>query len=178
MKVSVVNPLANLSRSLALGFLFLATILAGFSQTAVPNAGSHSTDDEALRAVVAGFSDGWNRHDAHAMCASLADDVKWVGWNGSIALGRQKVQDGHAKLFTGNYSQTHRTDVVKSIEYLTPTLAAVDDYWTMIGSRRRDGTEWPYRAGYASFLVAKRGDQWIVIESHTADFNAKEPAAK
>ena len=38
-------------------------------------ADSGTTDETAIKRVIAGFSDGWNSHDAHAMCASLADDV-------------------------------------------------------------------------------------------------------
>jgi uncharacterized protein (TIGR02246 family) len=112
------------------------------------------------------------------MCASLAEDVQWVNWRGEVLNSRQGVEDEHAKLFAGLYKNTHRTDTVKSIRYLSPELALVDNYWTMTGARTRDGADWPYRAGYASFLMAKRGGRWIVIASHTADFNAKAPAAK
>jgi uncharacterized protein (TIGR02246 family) len=139
---------------------------------------ARSGDDAAVREVVAGFSNGWNSYDAHAMCASLADDVQWVNWRGEPLGTRKEVEDEHARLFAGLYKNTHRTDAVKSIHYLGPELVSVDDYWTMTGARTRDGADWPYRAGYASFLMAKRGGRWIVIISHTADFNAKAPAAK
>ncbi len=114
------------------------------------------------------------------MCASLADDVQWGQLARREPLGsRQAVEDEHAKLFSADlYKNTHRTDAVKSIRYLSSELAVVDDYWTMTGARKRDGSEWPYRAGYANFLMAKRGGRWIVIVSYTADFNAMAPAAK
>lgn len=139
---------------------------------------ARSKDDAAVKEVVAGFSNGWNTHDARSMCASLADDVHWVNWRGEVATGRQAVEDEHAKLFASLYKNTQRTDTVKAINYLAPALASVDDYWTMTGARQRDGSDWPYRAGYANFLMAKRGGHWIVIVSHTADFNAKPPATK
>src|SRR5580693_6163032 len=139
---------------------------------------SRTGDDAAVRQVVAGFSDGWNRHDARAMCASVAEDVRWVGWRGDVTEGRKEVEDNHTTLFGDLYKNTHRTDVVKSIRYLGPELASVDDYWTMTGARKRDGSDWPYRAGYSNFVMAKRTGRWIVIVSHTADFNAMAPAAK
>lgn len=137
---------------------------------------ANSREDAAIKEVVAGFSKGWNTHDAHSMCASLADDVEWVNWRGEPLGTRQAVEDEHAKLFADLYKNTHRTDVVKTIRYINPQLAAVDDYWTMTGARKRDGSDWPYRAGYSNFLMAKRGGRWIVIVSHTADFNAQAPA--
>jgi uncharacterized protein (TIGR02246 family) len=148
------------------------------ARAAAADDSANSGEDAAVKQVVAGFSEGWNTHDAHAMCASLADDIEWVNWRGEPLGSRQAVEDEHAKLFADLYKNTHRTDTVKSIRYIRPELAVVDDYWTMTGARKRDGSDWPYRAGYSNFLMAKRNGRWIVIVSHTADFNATAPAAK
>jgi hypothetical protein len=51
----------------------------------------------------------------------------------------------------------------------------VDNYWTMTGAKTRDGADWPYREGYVNYLMAKRNGRWVIIVSHTADFNAKAP---
>ena len=158
--------------------LFAMPLAIGTARAAAAGNSANGSEDAAVKQVVAGFSDGWNTHDAHAMCASLADDVEWVNWRGEPLASRQAVEDEHARLFADLYKNTHRTDVVKSIRYLSPEFAVVDDYWTMTGARKRDGSDWPYRAGYANFVMAKRNGRWIVIVSHTADFNATAPAAK
>jgi len=133
--------------------------------------------DAAVKEVVAGFSNGWNSHDAHAMCASLADDVRWVSWRGEVYSSREEVESVHAKLFADLYKNTHRNDEVKSISYISPDEASVDDYWSMTGARTRAGEDWPYRAGYVNLLMHKRNGRWIIVAAHTADFNAKAPAA-
>ena len=158
--------------------LLAAPLTIRLARAAATDEAARSGDDAAVREVVAGFSNGWNSLDAHAMCASLAEDVQWVNWRGEALGTRKDVEDEHAKLFAGLYKNSHRTDTVKSIRYLGPELASVDNYWTMTGARKRDGTEWPYRAGYANFLMAKRGGRWIIIVSHTADFNANAPAVQ
>jgi len=163
-------------RVLAILILIFAMALGiGFARVASANESANSKDDAAIKEIVAGFSNGWNTHDAHAMCASLADDVEWVNWRGEPLGTRQAVEDEHAKLFADLYKNTQRTDTVKTIRYINPELAVVDDYWTMTGARKRDGSDWPYRAGYTDFMMAKRGGRWIVIVSHTADFNATAP---
>ena len=156
---------------------FAATLAIDFARAAADNSRKSSApeDDAAIKQVVAGFSEGWNSHDAHAMCSSLADDVQWVSWRGDVSHSRKQVEDDHATLFAGLYKNSHRVDNVKAIRYLTPDLASVDNYWTMTGAKRRDGSDWPYRAGYVNFLMAKRGGRWVIIVSHTADFNAKAP---
>jgi uncharacterized protein (TIGR02246 family) len=173
------NASRNIRWGLAILILFLAMPFAsGRVQAAAADDSSHGSEDAAIKQAVAGFSNGWNTHDAHMMCASLADDVQWVNWRGEPLGTRQEVEDEHAKLFADLYKNTQRTDTVKTIRYLSPELAVVDDYWTMTGARKRDRSEWPYRAGYANWLMAKRNGRWIVIVSHTADFNATAPAAK
>ena len=177
MTTKVVDAVKALKLVARVLILMLATTLAiPVARAGAPDDDARSSDDTAVREVVAGFSAGWNSHDARAMCASLADDVQWVSWRGEVFPSRKRVEDEHAMLFADLYKNTHRIDIVKSIHYLGPALASVDDYWTMTGARTRDGADWPYRAGYASFLMAKRGERWIVIASHVADFNAKAPA--
>jgi uncharacterized protein (TIGR02246 family) len=170
----------RMQKILAVVIVFLAAPLAiGLARAAADNPRNSGApeDEAAIRQVVAGFSDGWNSHDAHAMCASLADDVQWVSWRGDVTPSRKQVEDDHATLFLGLYKNSHRTDTVKAIRYLTPELASVDNYWSMTGAKMRDGSDWPYRAGYVNFLMAKRGGRWVIIVSHTADFNAKAPDA-
>lgn len=165
---------------LAIAIVFLAAPLAiSLARAAADNPGNAGTseDEAAIRQVVAGFSGGWNNHDAHAMCSSLADDVQWVSWRGDVSHSRKQVEDDHAMLFAGLYKNSHRSDSVKAIRYLTPELASVDNYWSMTGAKKRDGSDWPYRAGYVNFLMAKRGGRWVIIVSHTADFNANAPEA-
>ena len=169
---------ANPIRMAAILILMCAVSLAARSlHAAADDDALHSANDEDVRKVVAGFSNGWNTHDARAMCASLADDVEWTNWRGEVLHTRNEVEDEHAELFANLYKNIRRVDTVKSIRYLAPDLASVDNYWTMTGARRRDGSAWPYRAGYNNFLMAKRGGRWIVIISHTADFNAQAPPA-
>ena len=180
MKTRVTNAAAgSLGRFAAiLTLLFAMPLAIGFARASATDDSANSSDDAALKQVVAGFNNGWNTHDAHAMCSSLADDIQWVNWRGEPLGTRQAVEDEHARLFADLYKNTHRTDVVKSIRYLSPELAVVDDYWTMTGARKRDGSDWPYRAGYANWVLAKRNGRCIVIVSHTADFNATAHATK
>jgi uncharacterized protein (TIGR02246 family) len=161
--------------TLAVALLIGVTIVR--SQGNVPVTADRPADDAAINKVVAGFSDGWNTHDAQAMCSDLADDVQWVAWSGGTVNSRQGVVNMHLRAFSGDLKDTHRTDTVKSVRYLGPDLASVDDYWTMTGARKGDGSDWPYRAGYVNFLMVKRDGRWLISMSHTADFNAQGPPA-
>jgi len=169
------NPKATKLFTILLALVAMPFALTLARSTAARPADAASADEAAIKQVVAGFSEGWNSHDAHSMCLSLADDVQWVNWRGEAVHSRKEVEDEHATLFSGLYKETHRTDTVKGIRPLAPDLVSVDNYWTMTGAKRRDGSDWPYREGYVNYLMAKRNGHWIIIVSHTADFNAKGP---
>ncbi len=169
------NPKATKLFTILLALVAMPFALTLARSTAARPADAASADEAAIKQVVAGFSEGWNSHDAHSMCLSLADDVQWVNWRGEAVHTRKEVEDEHATLFSGLYKETHRTDTVKGIRTLAPDLVSVDNYWTMTGAKRRDGSDWPYREGYVNYLMAKRNGHWIIIVSHTADFNAKGP---
>jgi uncharacterized protein (TIGR02246 family) len=178
LEINIMNPKAT--KLVALVIVLLAAPLAinlTRAAAARPADSGATADEAAIKQVVAGFSDGWNSHDAHSMCSSLAEDVQWVNWRGEAVHSRKEVEDEHANLFAGLYKNTRRTDTVKAIRSLAPDLVSVDNYWTMTGAKRRDGSDWPYREGYVNYLMAKRNGHWVIIVSHTADFNAKAPGS-
>src|SRR6266496_3270658 len=80
------------TRVVALSILLAASLMSVARVNATEDA-QHESDDAAIRRVVAGFSDGWNLHDARAMCESVAEDVQWVGWRGDVSQSRKEVED-------------------------------------------------------------------------------------
>ena len=166
----------SLAMWMVLPALLVATVAARATAARPADSGG-AAEEAAIKQVVAGFSNGWNTHDAHAMCVSLAEDVEWVSWRGEVMHTRKGVEDQHAGLFAGLYKDTHRTDTVKAIRFLGPDLVSVDNYWSMTGAKKRDGSDWPYREGYVNYLMAKRDGRWVIIVSHTADFNATSPGS-
>jgi hypothetical protein len=51
-------------------------------------------------------------------------------------------------------------------------VARFSDGWNR---KARDGSDWPYRAGYVNFLMERLGNRWVIVVSHAADFNAQAP---
>ena len=164
---------------LAILILLFATPLGiCIARAAGADDSANSSEDAAVKQVVAGFSDGWNTHDAHAMCSSLADDVQWVNWRGEPLGSRQAVEDEHAKLFADLYKNTHRTDDREVHSLPQPRIRRGG---RLLDHDRRLQTRWIGMAisrRLANFVMAKRSGRWIVVVSHTADFNATAPAAK
>ena len=80
----------------AVAFLMALPLGIGRAQVSAPT--SQTNDEAAIRQVVADFSAGWNRHDAHAMFSALADDGDFVTWQGVRFHGRKAYEDYHVIL--------------------------------------------------------------------------------
>src|SRR6202049_5192667 len=116
LEADIMNP--KIAKLVAILIVLVAMPVAiSFARDAAgrPSDSGAAAEDVAIKQVVAGFSDGWNTHDAHSMCLSLADDVQWVSWRGDVSHSRKQVEDDHAELFSGLYKNSHRNDNVKAI---------------------------------------------------------------
>jgi uncharacterized protein (TIGR02246 family) len=57
-----------------------------------------TTDEEAVRKVVNGFPEAWNRHDMNAYGALFTPDADFVNVTGTHWKGRESIQLNHAFL--------------------------------------------------------------------------------
>jgi uncharacterized protein (TIGR02246 family) len=53
-------------------------------------------DEEAVRKVVNGFAEAWNRHDMNALGALFTPDADFVSVIGTHSKGRESIQLSHA----------------------------------------------------------------------------------
>src|SRR5579859_3176452 len=95
------NPKVTKVSTIMIALLAMPLALVLARNAAAKPADSGSADEAAIKQVVAGFSDGWNSHDAHSMCMGLADDVQWVNWRGEAVHTRKEVEDEHASSSPG-----------------------------------------------------------------------------
>ena len=84
------NPKAAKLMAILIALLAIPLLAISLARAAAgkPADSTTAADEAAIKQVVAGFSDGWNSHDAHAMCVSLVDDVQWVNWRGEVVHSR------------------------------------------------------------------------------------------
>jgi hypothetical protein len=63
----------------------------------------------------------------------------------------------------GDDKNAHRTDSVKSVQFLTPTIASVDVNWEMAGLKGAD------RKGLLDWVLMKRNDRWFITVFRESD---------
>ncbi len=156
--------------------LFLGTAAAtllGFLGWA--QATSNREDEQAIRKVVAGFVEAWNKHDAYAFSMVFAEDANFTNVVGMEARGRVEIEKFHAPMFATRFKDSHlESDQIK-IRFLRPDVAAVDVVWEMTGATDADGKPRPFRKGLLNFIMTKDKGAWRIAVMHNMEFPANPP---
>ena len=101
------------------------------------------------------YDDAFNQHDAHALGGLFADEGDFTNMRGSSKHGRNDIEQNEGNLFAGGLTNSHRTDTMKSIRFLTPEIAQLDADWEMTGTKSADGSDSPPRKGLLDWVVVK-----------------------
>jgi uncharacterized protein (TIGR02246 family) len=149
-------------------FFLLSCSHSSLWAQAGPNTGD--ADISAIKQVVAGYSDTFNHHDAHAAAALFAEDADFTNLRGANRHGQKEIEQILTTLHAGILKNAHRTDTVKNIRFLTADIAVVDDLWEMTGSKAPDGSDNPDRKGLFAWVVTKVNGQWRITIFHEVEF--------
>jgi uncharacterized protein (TIGR02246 family) len=148
-------------------FLFVS-FSAAVSWAQMPS--GMDADSAAIKQCVAAWEDAWNRHDAHATATRYVEDGDFSSTTGIPSHGWKELEEHYNAIFTTFLKDAHRTDVVKSIRFLTPEIASVDIDWQMTGAKTRDGQDVPIRKGLLTWIVTKHNGQWMITIYHESAF--------
>ncbi len=169
-KTSIVGKSPVLTGKIVLAFL----LFFPFAASAVQNSSkTEEADTVAIKQIVTAYTDAWNSRNPHALAILFTEDCDYVTVTGGNTHGRQALEEMFASILTGALKNTHRTDSVKRVRFVTPEIASVDDYWVMTGA----SPERPYREGLYTWIVTKQNGHWLVSVHHAADFNVSQPSS-
>jgi uncharacterized protein (TIGR02246 family) len=127
-------------------------------------------DSSSIKQVVAGYSEAFNHHDAHASAILFAEDADFTNLRGAYRHGQKDIEQIFVSLYAGMLKNAHRTDTVKNIRFLTPEIAVMEDFWEITGSKTPDGLDNPDRKGLFGWVLTKVNGQWKITVFHEAEF--------
>jgi uncharacterized protein (TIGR02246 family) len=123
-------------------------------------------DEEAIRRVVAGFEDAWNRHDVAAYAMLFAEDADQTTVRGIWSQGGAAIEAHMAPLFASQFKDSHFTVTGVRSRSLKPDVAAVDVHWRIAGDTDPDGTRRNPRQGLANLTMTEESGTWLIKIFH------------
>ena len=147
----------------------LASVMA--TLTCIPAQGAQITDEAAITKLGYEWQEAWNKRDADALTALLAEDVDFVtvlGPNGWLK-GRAQFKDAHARMFTTLFAHSTWTTREVHVKFIQPELAIARVLWSTAGDKVRHVKHGEPRSGIFTWVVQKQGGTWLIIASQNTE---------
>jgi len=161
------------------GLVFVTAVALALptASRAQDQAQGSEADSKAIKQVFAEWYEAFSRHDAHAAAMTFAEDADFTNMGGVHNHGRKEIEAHLARIFAGNLKDARRTDMVKSIRFVTPAIAEVDADTVISGTKAADGSEVPPRKGLMVTTMTKQNGRWFISIFHEVEF-PPAPAAR
>ena len=148
----------------------MKVLLATMLLLVLPGAlASEPSVEEANRALAKAFESAWNTHDMKAFGRLLTDDVVWINVDAGKGVGREPVENGHAKVHANKFKNSVITVQNAEVQPLKPDVALVYVNWGIRGDTDNDGTPREPREGVFTWVTLKQGAQWKIRSSHNTN---------
>ncbi len=132
-----------------------------------------STQDEtAIRQILSGMEDAWDRGDAKAWAQYFSRDAELITVTGEVVQGRDGIEERFASLFADVLSGSRLTQKIRVLRLLRPDVAVADTDMELYGYKALPPSMTP-PAGVAvaarskSVMLYVDGKWWIVSSQST-----------
>ena len=142
--------------------------VAGLEQQSVAAQVSGSPRDRAaIQDIVTTFDEAWTAGDAVRYAAQYADVADWVGPTGLVLTDPAAITDLYTRLFTFVFPNTTRQSTIRSLVFLTGTIAVLDIDARGTGFTSLPPGIVPWQPGIVRALekniLIKRGGEWRIV---------------
>jgi uncharacterized protein (TIGR02246 family) len=132
--------------------LVVAAVLCAGAQVKHQDQIGSPNEEQAIRAVLARFYEGWNTHDADKMVSVYAEDIDHIDVFGEWQKGRETLRAELARLHAGLLSHSQKQYTVEKIRFLKPDIAVIQ-----VSTR---GTGGP---NLGTYVMEKQKEGWLTV---------------
>ena len=154
-------------------FVLLSTLwMLGSAVGAEPVMGQRDQAD--IRHLVQAWETAWNAHDMKLMAALLTDDADFVNVAGLHWKGKREIEVEHAKRHETNLKSSVWVTREIRLQALSGEIALAHISWSLSGDADFDGTPRAPRDGIFAWLLAKKGDRWLIRAVQNTNLSARK----
>lgn len=111
-----------------------------------------SAEEQAVRAVIGRFYEGWNAHDADKMVSAYAKDIDHINVAGEWQKGRETLRAELGRLHAGPLHDSQKTYRIEKIRFLSPTIAVAQ-----VSSVSKNGKN------LGTYVLEKQAEGWLTV---------------
>jgi len=148
---------------------------------------SHN-DEQAIAEIIGRTEAAWNRADAAAFCAAMAEDVDFINVLGEHHQGRDTVARGHQFIFSSIYKDSRVRYTLERIRFVRPDVALAFIHAKLISRlpqnaiasaerQSRVDEEMHESNARPTMVLAKHDGRWQIVAFHNTSV-APQPTAR
>jgi uncharacterized protein (TIGR02246 family) len=122
-----------------------------------------ASDESAVRAVIAGFVDAWNRHDTRTLACLFVEDADFVDVFGNWFKDRTTIEHALAQRHATVFTKSRFAEKEVVVRFHRPDLAIVHAVIELSGAVDRQGQALPPGLGVITFVLEKTNSGWQII---------------
>ena len=132
--------------------LVFALVMCASAQVKPQDQAKSPDEEQAIRAVLTRFYDGWNTHDADKMASVYAEDIDHINVFGQWQKGRATLRQELARLHSGPLRDSQKNYTVEKIRFLKPDVAVIQV--------SANGTGGP---NLGTYVMEKQKEGWVTV---------------
>jgi uncharacterized protein (TIGR02246 family) len=109
-------------------------------------------EEQAIKAVLARFYEGWNTHDADKMVSAYAEDIDHINVFGEWHQGKAAIKEDIVHLHAGPAKDSHKDYSIEKMRFIKPDVAVV----TVRSVSALGGN-------IGTYVMTKDTGQWLVV---------------
>jgi uncharacterized protein (TIGR02246 family) len=169
-----------MNRTLLLPFLPLLIVgfISGYAVTCDAQSQGNRADEEAIRKVIAGTTDAFNRHDAKAFTSFYTPDAELVTVRGEQMKGAAEIERGLAAIFSTRAKAVTLRTVETTVRFIRADVAVAHVTNELSGLVSPEGEQLPAHRELSIRVLVKERGRWSVTAFHNTIVRPFEPPAR
>lgn len=134
-----------------------------------------AADEAAVKAVLRGFEEAWNRHDMDAFGRLFSEDADFVNVRGTRWISRPAIQEAHTRSHAAQFKNSRLRIGDTTLRFPTPEVAVARSLWDLEGHTSPTGEPRAPRKGILTNVLANGPAGWKIVTSQNTDIVAPLP---
>jgi uncharacterized protein (TIGR02246 family) len=150
--------------------IILAVVLGGsvsvWSTTTIAQRSTSRADEEAIKTVIAGITEAFNKHDAKAWTRFATAEAQLVTVRGESMNGVAAIEEGLTALFRGRNRTASLKILDMRVRLIRPDVAMAHVTNELIGAVSPDGQALPPQRELSLRVFVKDSGVWRIAAFH------------
>ena len=154
------------------GFVF------GYTVTSSAQSPNNREDEEAIKKVIVGTTEAFNKHDAKAFTRFYTPDAELVTVRGERMKGAAEIEKGLAAIFETRAKAVTLKTLDVTVRFIRPDVAVAHVTNELSGLVSTEGERLPAHRELSIRVLVKKQGRWHVTAFHNTIVRPVEPPAR